>query len=111
MTYRKITVDSVNYEFAAGKTHTKIKVASTGKALGVFENKIYANMMGMITVVTPATVRRMIEGKEGPRVLHCEKHAHYTTHLVADPYAAEIEGRTRLMMDCPECVNDLAMDI
>jgi len=111
MTYRKITVDSVDYEFAAGKTHTKIKIVSTGKALGVFENQRYANSFGTTLVVTPATVRRMIEGKEGPKVMHCEKHDHYTTHLTSDPFAAEIYGKTRLMMDCPECERDLAMEI
>lgn len=73
MSYRKIMVDGVQYEYAVGKTATKINVVKEKKStLGVFDNATFAkpivhhvaNGDDIVTfTVQPKHIRMLIENK------------------------------------------------
>jgi hypothetical protein len=129
MGYRNIEVDGVQYQYAVGRSHTKI----TG--LGVFLNKNYGTPVGYhrfrdpttsgqplpegqigTYVISPSKVRAMIlhktKGIEPQSYRqHCLKHDYVVTSLTPSPFAGEIEGKGTLMWNCPECVEDNAMEI
>lgn len=61
-------------------------------------------------IITPANVRGMITGEREQGHI-CPRHGQRITGLAVDPFALEIEGETLLMGNCPNCINERAMDI
>ena len=110
MSYRKITVADVVYEYVIGKTFIKIrngkqitlaKVADVGNR--VVGSKVYQ--------VTPATVASIIRKEPLPRVFECKRHNVQTTELVTDPYEYEIKDRKTKMINCRQCIDEAADNI
>lgn len=105
MSYRNITVDGKQYQYAIGRTHLKIK------NFGLFLTQDIGNALGNLFVVTPRTVARVIKGEPLPEVFHCPIHDVRTTKLAIDPYSSEIYGKHYHMMDCSKCLDRLYWDI
>ena len=117
MTYRKITVSGVEYEYSIGKSATKIK------GFGVYQNNDIGvesqyfnrskNAEGKPVkkmIVTPAIVADLISGKPIRSMNSCD-HGTVTSKTTANPYDAEIHAEYSEMIDCAKCVHELAMEI
>lgn len=119
MSYRKLTINGINYEFVIGKTFTKVKKG--GKAYTIFENEkigsphMQRSCMGTFYtsgqfVITPLNVRNALLGENIPTNI-CKNHNVTTTGMHADPYEKEIYGRTVYVTNCPICYEKRAEDI
>jgi hypothetical protein len=124
MAYRKINVNDVDYEYVIGKKFTKVKL--NGKAFKIFENEKIGNelfyggcwgsghfyKMGPgigIFVVTPINVKNALLGIDIPS-FQCQ-HGTSTTGLTINPFDREIYGKTRYMIACPTCYENLAGEV
>ena len=112
MSYRKIEVDGVEYEYVIGKSNIHIR------GFGDFSVKQHGNpvvnpnrpddQVGFDTgrrIATPATVAALIKGQETPvNVAKREK------RLMVNPYDAEISGKTNYLPYDAEIYYNLWMD-
>jgi hypothetical protein len=107
MSYRNIHVNGRDYEYVVGPNFLKIK------GIGLFRKDQIGNEFRYkdMYVITPATVRAVIEGNKVPIEYSCKRHGVKTTKLEADPFEAEIYQKTMLVVDCPTCLANSADDI
>ena len=108
MSYRKLEVDGKQYEYVIGKKNTKIRGGATylNEAIG---DRINGNDEDII--VTPYNVANAIRGISNPRTVRRCSHGIVTHEVVANPYAAEIDGEYSPMINCAICVQNAADDI
>lgn len=109
MGYRKIVVDGATYEYVIGSKAVKIRGADG--YLKILPREDVGQPLAHWHVVTPYNIRQAILGLPMQRTFRCRKHGTVTQELTFNPFCVEIEGKRHLMMNCPECYEDLEFDI
>ena len=109
MSYRKIEVNGKTYEYVVGRSHVKVRGHGISKA--VAKSEVGQPIGGDRYVVTPASIRNVVLGRSGPRVLKCAEHGVATTVLAYDPYSREIYGKHDLMIECERCLDRQGWEI
>ena len=102
MSYRKIEVNGTQYEYVVGRSHVKVRGPGMSKVLA--KSDIGQLIGDDRFVVTPANIRNVVLGRNGPRTLICEEHGVRTSALAYDPFSREIHGKGRLMINCAQCL-------
>lgn len=111
MTYRKITVEGKQYRYVIGTKGTKIQAVGDSDFTLHLNSAIGHAIPGMTTfMVEPKDIRNAILNKP-VQTRTCKKHGVTTTELTVNPYEAEIHQRTVFMINCRECVREVADDI
>lgn len=115
MTYRKLTVAGIQYEFVIGHKFTKVKL--NGKHHAMFENAhigrgVISPRSNKVTkyVVEPSGVADAILGRP-LKAATCRAHGITTDKVMVNPFDAEIHDRVAYMIACSECYHDRADDI
>lgn len=114
MSYRKISVNGIEYEYVIGKSHIKIK------GHGVYSVKAHGNPVAYPDhngnpektkeyVATPKTVSAIILGKPTPVMLG--ESPNKTEYLMTNPFSAEIYGKTEYLPFNSELYDRLSDDI
>lgn len=134
MSYRKITVDGNEYMWAAGKTHTKIRLGARGKST-LYLNSEWGtpvihrdyptaswdgsdhvlatpgNSVPATYVIASGDVKGMITGERYWKDHACYRHPNETiTGLTFDPFDLEINQKRTLVRNCRPCNYDRYMD-
>lgn len=125
MTYRKMHVNNIAYEYVIGKVFTKIK-PSPGFGGMIVKNSDFGNpwyrgyvhnsnrpASHVVFLVSPYHVKQLLLGtqlNQIPRYQTCV-HGTKTACLITHPFDAEIYSEIRPMIDCDKCYKQVADDI
>jgi hypothetical protein len=115
MSYRKLKIKDVEYEYVIGRTHTKVKL--NGKSMAIYTNASIGNPIGhpyasvlnpTNYLVTPLNVKNAILNKNIPEFNTPEGK---TIWMMVNPFDAEIYDKITYMALSKENHDSLAGDI
>lgn len=128
MSYRNLIFDGRKFKYVVGKETTKVREgngksiffnnSNIGNPIGYVDNRFDEQQQKMLfsvtktgkVIITPKNVKNAILKLPIP-IFECRIHSIKTVIVCVDPFSFEIYGKKHIVVCCPECVYNSAMDI